>query len=315
MTTARLDILRDVVFSPDGKLLGAVSYEGNRVNQGGETDPGTLHLWEVASGKECWHLPLGKGYAFTPAFTSDGRLLAAADSEAVRVFSTATGSEVRRYSGHHARVNGLAFSPNGTRLAAGQADTTTLVWDTAPALAQTAQVKPALQDKDIHALWDDLASPDAALARAALWKLGAVPERAVPFLREHLRPVAPANPQHVARLLAELDSDRFAVRAQATQELEKLRELAQAALLKALEGKPTLEFRQRAEGLLAKMDGLVSDTEWLRALRAIEALEHSGTPEARQVLASLAKGTPEARLTQEAKASLDRLAKRPSSPP
>ena len=44
-------------------------------------------------------------------------------------------------------------------------------------------------------------------------------------------------------------------------------------------------------------------------LRALEVLERIGTPEARQILLSLAKGAPEAALTQEAKASLERLGK------
>jgi hypothetical protein len=39
-------------------------------------------------------------------------------------------------------------------------------------------------------------------------------------------------------------------------------------------------------------------------------LEHIGTPEAQEVLRTLAKGAAEARLTQEAKASLEWLAKR-----
>ena len=55
-------------------------------------------------------------------------------------------------------------------------------------------------------------------------------------------------------------------------------------------------------------------TQW-PGLRAVEVLERIGTPEARQVLAKLADGAPEARLTQEAKASLQRLAKRSAPGP
>jgi hypothetical protein len=42
----------------------------------------------------------------------------------------------------------------------------------------------------------------------------------------------------------------------------------------------------------------------------VQVLEYIGTAEVKQVLQALAEGTPEARLTQEAKASLERLARR-----
>src|SRR5207245_2427008 len=116
--------------------------------------------------------------------------------------------------------------------------------------------------------------------------------------------------QRVQELIAELDSDRFAVRQKAMQELGSLSELAEASLRQKLRGKLTLEMRQRMEHLLRKLEPSHSPDR-LREVRAIEALEHIGTPEAKQLLQTLTKGASEARLTQEAKASLERLAKRP----
>jgi hypothetical protein len=47
--------------------------------------------------------------------------------------------------------------------------------------------------------------------------------------------------------------------------------------------------------------------EVLRQVRVVEALERARTPAARRLLADLARGTTEARLTQEAAAALARV--------
>ena len=44
-------------------------------------------------------------------------------------------------------------------------------------------------------------------------------------------------------------------------------------------------------------------------LRAVEILERIGTPEAQRILASLAEGAPEDRLTVAAKESLERVSR------
>jgi hypothetical protein len=102
------------------------------------------------------------------------------------------------------------------------------------------------------------------------------------------------------------------VRDKATRELESLGEVAGPVLQGALRGQPSLEVRRRVERLLELLHEQLPTEERLRALRALQVLEHIGTPEARQVLESLAKGAPAARLTREAVASLKRLGGKPA---
>jgi hypothetical protein len=127
-----------------------------------------------------------------------------------------------------------------------------------------------------------------------------------------LRPAPLPDPQRVVRLLADLDNEQFPVREKASRELRELRAPVEAALRQVLAGKPSLEARRRVERLLESL------SEWspeeLRCLRAVEALEHSGTREACALLEVLAAGAPAARLTREAKAALERLSRRSTNP-
>jgi hypothetical protein len=170
-----------------------------------------------------------------------------------------------------------------------------------------------LPEGEVAALWADLAGDDAMAACWAAWKLAGAPEQAVPFLRGRLHPAVPvADPARVARLLVDLDSERFEVREEATRELEKLVHVIGPALRRALEGRVSLEVRWRLTYLLERTAHPAPLTpELLQSLRSIELLEQVGGPEARRVLQGLARGAPGARLTQEAQASLDRLARRP----
>ena len=88
--------------------------------------------------------------------------------------------------------------------------------------------------------------------------------------------------------------------------MEELGEIAKPALTKALAGDPSREARKQMEELLDALDRSLAGDR-LRMLRAVEVLEMLGSPEARGVLKRLAGGAPEAFLTRQAKAALERF--------
>jgi hypothetical protein len=95
-------------------------------------------------------------------------------------------------------------------------------------------------------------------------------------------------------------------RTDSKKELEKLGEVAEPFLREALDRQPSLEAQSRIQRLIDGLREFPSTDEDVRAVRAIEALEHMATPEAMQVLESLAGGAAGAHLTREAKAAVHR---------
>ncbi|MCI0462384.1 MAG: WD40 repeat domain-containing protein [Gemmataceae bacterium] len=254
---------------------------------------------DLASGKELKLFDRTIHWGTSFALSPDGRLLALGGSNGtVRVYETLTRQLRRLFAGHREDVLALAFSPDNRRLASGGKDGQGLVWE----LLRTPP-----QPWGLQRAWQYLADPGGITSYEAVGQLVAVPEKAVSFLRERLAAI-PANlGERIATLIADLDSKQYRVRERAAAELAQLDEPAESALRQALAGMPSLEMRQRMEKILKDRDGKPPLQELLRALRAVEVLERIGTPKARAVLTTLARGYAEARLTREARAALTRL--------
>jgi hypothetical protein len=270
-------------------------------------------LWDTVTGKEIGRFGNRREAVNSVAWSPDGKTLAGArDDSTIQLWDAPSGQQIRTLSGQLAPITSVSFSPDGRRLATGSADTTCLIWDVT---GLEHRPKILLSGAELTALWNDLAAEYAARAYRAVWRLTGDSEAAVRFLHKQLTaPAAAPDPKQLASLIADLDSNRFSVRQTASNELASLEELAEPALRQALANKPSPEARRRLEALLDRIQTRTLPSEQLRAVRAVAVLEHVASPEARRLLAALAKGAPEARLTQEAKASLERLTRRPTQP-
>jgi RNA polymerase sigma factor (sigma-70 family) len=297
-------------FCPDGKCLVAMHTSNHPQKEVKDHDIG-LRLWELASRRELrrFKAPVSV-FSHAIEVSPDGKTLAACARDTVVLWELASGKERGRFPGHRNTVWSLAFSPDGRQLASGSLDYTALVWDVTGLGANGKQLPIALRQGELESLWKELSSEDGIRAYRSMWRMVAAGQPSVAFIAERLQSEKPVEVARLNRWIAELDNDQFKVRTRAYEELEERADLAEKALRKALVAVRSPEAHQRLESLLQKVEAQGWSPKQLLALRAIELLEHIGTAEAKHVLQQFARGAPEARLTQEAKASLERLAKR-----
>src|SRR5262249_45733829 len=188
-------------------------------------------------------------------------------------------------------------------------DTHLLCWDLT-GVSRAARKAARLSDAELKARLTELSSGDASVAYRAVCALASDPAASLPELKTRLtRTPSNASPALASRLVGDLDADVYPVREQATKELEKLGVHALPSLQKALADPPSLEVRNRARRLMARLDPTELPPEDLVALRGVQTLEYMGTAEAREVLEQLTRGDAGDRLADEAVRALGRLSR------
>ncbi len=288
-----------VAISPNGLLIAASSV-------------GRVLLLESVSGRQWYGFDrhLGDGGVQAIAFSPDGRLLAVGHGGSegiVRIWEVLTAKEIVTLHGHAGGVNVIAFSPNGQRLASAGADSSILVWDLA------LPAGPDLKALTLGDAWNLLDSENAKLAYQAMGAMINAGEKAVTIIDAGLKG-AIDNQTRVRKLIAQLDDDDFRVRKEARAQLDREGLRAWPAMHDALRQKIPQETERlirliiegmQARGLQAPEGGLYGES--LRTVRCINVLERIGTKEAIAVLQTLADVKDDSRVTQEAKAALERL--------
>jgi WD40 repeat protein len=291
-------------FSPDGRMLARVSF---RFPKGGfsptdtiQTD-GLVQLWDATAGKEIRHWSVAESGSI--AFSPDGRTLLMAGignpmlwmrrttQQTFHAWDAATGEDHPFTVRQSANVVAVAFSPDGRTLAWGDSAGAVTLWEVA---ARQVRRRLAGQQGDIQSL---AFSPDGRTLASA-----ARDTTVLVWDATGLHAAASAGPLPAERLWALWDdlADKDAGKA-----------FDAVGLLTAFPAQavPLLQARLRPAPAAAE------SPEHLRELRAVEVLEHVGTADARAVLETLAGGAPAARLTREAKASLERMRNKQATGP
>ena len=142
--------------------------------------------------------------------------------------------------------------------------------------------------ESVEKAWNELSFTGEDQSFKAMGVLQAAPKETV-ALKAKLRPAEPVDAVALLETVRRADHDRYAVRERAMRQLMLIADRVDGDLKGRLAA-ASEEGARRLERALASTTKLITDTEILRRLRAVEVLERIGTVEAKSLLKKLAQG-------------------------
>jgi hypothetical protein len=295
-----------VTFSPDGTLLAT----------GGHTCD-TLDVWSVTTGKCVCALP-SKVHFYCAAFAPDNVSVVCSEADGrPYLYHLIAEKVIHRFDPPAEHGYTLGFTPDGKRLAIigpttdrdlnARQQSIFLVEVPARALNPAAA---HVDDAPLETLWAEIGTVNDLKLQRILKAFRAAPKPAVALFRTKILPVRKADQAEIERWIAALDDPAPARRDQAMKDLDRVAHEYAPLLQARHEQAGPGEVRNRLTFVLDHIKDMAPPVALVKALRVVALLEQMATPEARELLRTLADGATQARLTVEARAALERTAKR-----
>jgi WD40 repeat protein len=289
-----------IAFGPGAKFLAV----GN--------DDKTVQLWDLGEKKVVRVLKDLATPAAKLSFSADGKTLAAVAGKGrtIRVWDlmrNTTGCQINHVPGE---VGVFVLSPDSKMLATTSKDGKVLfLWPTTARQLSNSGPSLKLSQEELGTLWADLSNPDCEKIDFAWRTLGAAGDSVVTFLAQQIRPIAmPAvDLKRIEKLVAALDSEKYAIREQAGKELMTVGELAIVPLQRLLEKPTSPEGRERANLLLKKFGVPSLTPEHQRVLLAIDLLYQLRSVAAIELLQEIERDALIPQIRTEAHKALQRI--------
>ena len=147
---------------PGSFNAGVFSGDGSRLVASGL---GAVSVYDPLTGKELHRLPRNEQHIWAVALTANGKTLATAQDQRIRLWNTDTWQEIEPGSGHEEPVLSIAVAPNGRTIATGGLDGRLILWDW-PAARERQRISDVGRDFGIRQL---VFSPDSRTVGAVAW--------------------------------------------------------------------------------------------------------------------------------------------------